>query len=331
MGVCGWRLPSGNRYLRHDDLRKSMVDDDSTNIYRTFMQYSVRAAALATGVSGDRIRTWERRYGVPSPARSSTGRRLYEERDLTIIRRMAALVDSGLSAVSAAKAVHEEADQLVVHSERAPVVDPVVRALVDTAATMDEWALFKCLDAAERSHGIQAAVEQVALPALVEAGRRWERSDLTVAGEHILTEVIRSWLAVHSHALPPPPPGAPSVLVACPEDERHDLGALSLALLLRRAGLRVTYLGADMPTAALVDATRAKSFDALCLSVTGVSSLPIARIALSTLLSAGGGMRLYVGGQGITRASSAEAEVLPAVRLPASVTAAAHLIASQLQ
>ncbi|MEI8360046.1 MAG: MerR family transcriptional regulator, partial [Deltaproteobacteria bacterium] len=91
------------------------VDDDSTNVYRSLMQYTVRAAALATGFSGDRIRTWERRYGVPSPARSSTGRRLYEESDLAIIRRMAALVDSGLSAVSAAKAVHEEAAQSIVH------------------------------------------------------------------------------------------------------------------------------------------------------------------------------------------------------------------------
>ena len=295
------------------------------------MQYTVRAAALATGVSGDRIRTWERRYGVPSPARSSTGRRLYEESDLAIIRRLAALVDSGLSAVSAAKAVHEEAAQSIVHAERAPAVDPLVIALVDSAASLDEWALIKRLDAAERSLGIDAAVEQVALPALVEAGRRWERSDITVAGEHVLTEVVRSWLAVHSRALPSPPPEAPSVLVACPEDERHDLGALSLALLLRRAGLRVVYLGADVPTTALVDAARARSFGALCLSITGAASLPVARIALGALLSAGGGMRLYVGGQGVARASDAEAEVLPAVRLPASVAAAAHLIAAQLQ
>ncbi|MSQ29767.1 MAG: MerR family transcriptional regulator [Dehalococcoidia bacterium] len=307
------------------------IDGYSTNIYRSLMQYTVRAAALATGVSGDRIRTWERRYGVPSPARSSTGRRMYEEIDLAIIRRMVALVDSGLSAVSAAKAVHEEAAQSIVHAERAPAVDPLVMTLVDSAATMDEWALIQRLDAAERSLGIQAAVEQVALPALVEAGRRWERSDITVAAEHILTEVIRSWLAVHSRALPSPAPGAAAVLVACPEDERHDLGALSLALLLRQAGLRVAYLGADVPTTALVDAVRTRSFDALCLSITGVSSLPVARIALSALLSAGGGMRLYIGGQGVTRASNAEVEVLPAVRLPASVAAAADFIAAQLQ
>ncbi|MDA0302289.1 MAG: MerR family transcriptional regulator, partial [Chloroflexi bacterium] len=72
------------------------------------MEYTVRAAALATGVSEDRLRTWERRYGVPEPPRTKTGRRLYGEGDLAVIRRMAALVDSGLSAASAAAAVHAE-------------------------------------------------------------------------------------------------------------------------------------------------------------------------------------------------------------------------------
>lgn len=307
------------------------VDNDLNDIYRAAMQYTVRAASLATGVSGDRIRTWERRYGVPSPARSSTGRRLYEERDLSIIRRMAVLVDSGLSAFSAAKAVHDEADQSIVRAERVPAADPLVIALVDSAATLDEWALIKQLDAATKSLGIEAAMEQVALPALVEAGLRWERSDITVAGEHILSEAVRSWLSVHYRTLPPPRLDAPSVLVACPEDERHDLGALSLALLLRLAGLRVAYLGADVPTTALVEAARTKSFEALCLCVTGVASLPVVRIALRALLSAGGGMRLYVGGQGVSAASNAEAEALTAVRLPASVVAAAHLIGAQLQ
>lgn len=121
------------------------------------------------------------------------------------------------------------------------------------------------------------------------------------------------------------------VLVACPEDERHDLGALALALLLRRAGLRVAYLGADVPASALVDATRSAAFAALCLSVTGVASLPVARLSLRALLATGGGTRLYVGGRAITGARDGEADALPAVRLPASVSAAARQVAAQLR
>ncbi len=297
------------------------------------MEYTVRAASLATGVEGDRLRTWERRYGIPAPARADTGRRLYNEADLALIRRMAALVDSGLSAASAAAAVREEtAPATIIRPIGTAEVDPRVLALVDAAEQFDETSLLEMLGTVERSMGIEAAVEDFALPALIEAGQRWERSvNTAVAAEHMLTEVVRFWLGVASCGLSVPAPTAPRVLVACPEDERHDLGALALALLLRRAGLRVAYLGADVPTSALVDATRSASFAALCLSVTGVASLPVARLALGALLAAGGGTRLYVGGRAVTGARDGEADALPAVRLPASVSAAARQVAAQLR
>ena len=296
------------------------------------MQYTVRAAALATGVAGDRLRTWERRYGVPTPARGGTGRRLYDEGDIGVIRRMSALIDSGLSAASAAAtALNESTQTTPVRSTGTPTLDLRALALVDGVKAFDESSLFEILDAAERSMGIEAAVEEVALPALGEAGRRWERSDITLAGEHLLAEVIGAWFVALSRTLPAALPAAPRVLVACPEDERHNLGALALALFLRRAGLRVAYLGADVPTSALVEATRSASFAALCLSVTSVAYLPVAQLALGALLAAGGGMRLYVGGRAITGARDGEADALPAVRLPALVSAAARQVAAQLR
>ena len=296
------------------------------------MEYTVRAASLATGVEGDRLRTWERRYGIPAPARADTGRRLYNEADLALIRRMAALVDSGLSAASAAAAVREEtAPATIIRPIGTAEVDPRVLALVDAAEQFDETSLLEMLGTVERSMGIEAAVEDFALPAISEAGQRWEQSVITVAAGHMLTEVVRFWLGVASCELSVPAPTAPRVLVACPEDERHDLGALALALFLRRAGLRVAYLGADVPTSALVETTHSASFAALCLSVTGVAYLPVARLALEALLAAGGGLRLYVGGRATTGARDGEADALPAVRLPASVSAAARQVAAQLR
>jgi methanogenic corrinoid protein MtbC1 len=255
---------------------------------------------------------------------------MYSEGDLALIRRMAALVSSGFSAASAAAAVHDEAATPSILRATVPMVPSGVLALVDAAQAYDESLVLETLDAAERAMGIETAVEHLVLPALVEAGRRWERSDMTVAAEHLLAEAARLWLAARSHALPAPPRAAPHVLVACPEDERHDLGALALAVLLRRAGVRVAYLGADVPTATLVEATRSTRLDALCLSITSAPSLPVARIALGALHGAGGGVRLYVGGPAIVRARDEEADALAAVRLPASVVAAATMVASQL-
>lgn len=294
------------------------------------MEYTVRAAAIATGVSEDRLRTWERRYGIPAPPRSGTGRRLYGEADLAVIRRMAALVDSGLSAASAAATALGEAAPIVPPTPRTEA-DPRVVALVNATAHFDERLLLDLLATAVRSAGVEETLALLVLPALIEAGRRWERAEMTVAEEHLLSEVCRRWLLMHSDAAPDPPADAPRVLVACPEDERHDLGATALALLLRRAGLRVTSIGADVPAAALVDAVRAVRFDALCLSVTSTGALPMARVALHGVLASGCAARLYVGGAAITGAEPATAESLPAVRLPASITAAATMVAEQLR
>ena len=68
------------------------------------MRYSVGAAARATGVAESRLRTWERRYGIPSPGRSDSGRRLYDDADIEVIRQMASLVDRGIPAALAAEA-----------------------------------------------------------------------------------------------------------------------------------------------------------------------------------------------------------------------------------
>jgi MerR family transcriptional regulator, light-induced transcriptional regulator len=46
------------------------------------------------------------------------------------------------------------------------------------------------------------------------------------------------------------------VLVGMPPGGRHDLGALAFATTARRAGMRVRYLGADLPVQDWVEAAR---------------------------------------------------------------------------
>lgn len=293
------------------------------------MEYTVRAAALATGVSEDRLRTWERRYGVPAPPRSGTGRRLYGEDDLAVIRRMAALIESGLSAASAAAAVLGAAAPVEARPA-AEEVDPRVATLVQAADAMDDQVLLDMLGAAERALGVDDAVDRVALPALVEAGRRWERGDFTVAQEHLLSEAVRAWLVHLAAATPAPQPGAPRVLVACPEDERHDIGALALALMLRRAGARVAYLGGDVPVPALVDAARKVRFDAVCLSATAPHALPMARLACAALTARRGAPRVYLGGRAVLDARPGEVAPIAAVLLGGSLRDAAAMVVTQV-
>ena len=57
--------------------------------------YTIKEAALRTGISVPALRAWERRYGVVAPTRTAAGYRLYDDRALERLRTMRALVDAG--------------------------------------------------------------------------------------------------------------------------------------------------------------------------------------------------------------------------------------------
>ncbi len=57
--------------------------------------------ARESGVSVSDLRNWEARYGIPSPKRSQSGRRLYTSSDKETVLRVLALRDAGLSLAGA--------------------------------------------------------------------------------------------------------------------------------------------------------------------------------------------------------------------------------------
>lgn len=288
------------------------------------MNYTVKAAARATGLTESRLRTWERRYGIPSPERSATGRRLYDEADLAVIRRMAALVDAGVSAVDAADAARSGTDAAPV-TVVASVDNPLVLAIVRAAETFDEALLVESLNAGVERLGWAGALDELVFPALKRVGLSWETGIIPPAKEHFASELVRRALASAIHTLPLAPSPAPRVVVAAPESERHDLGITALSLLLRLAGLRVVYLGADVPAPDLLEALSSVEPDAVCLSATSASGLA-SLVRTSRTLVARRGVRLFVGGPAVS-ASGAEAA---GVRLPNSIEAAAKTIVDAL-
>ena len=292
------------------------------------MNYTVKAAARATGLTESRLRTWERRYGIPSPERSATGRRLYDEADLAVIRRMAALVDAGVSAVDAADAARSGSDAgaapvsvVVTH-----VDDPLVLAIVRAAETFDEALLIESLNVGVERLGWPRALDELVFPALKRVGLSWESGMIPPAKEHFASELVRRTLASAIHTLPPAPSTASRVLVAAPESERHDLGITALPLLLRLAGLRVVYLGADVPATDLLEVLTTIEPDAVCISATSASGLA-SLVRTSRTLIARRGVRLFVGGPAVS-SSGAEAA---GVRLPNSIEAAARTIVYALR
>src|SRR5262245_58606571 len=76
-----------------------------------------------TGVPAATLRAWERRYGIPTPERTSSSYRLFSDHDVAAIRKLEELCDDGMSPAEAARLVRvEEASNTPVES------DPYLRA-----------------------------------------------------------------------------------------------------------------------------------------------------------------------------------------------------------
>src|SRR5687768_1403102 len=72
--------------------------------------YTIKRASEMVGVPIATLRAWERRYGVVNPGRSDSGYRLYGADEITVLRRMQALANSGWSPKEAAAATSAESD-----------------------------------------------------------------------------------------------------------------------------------------------------------------------------------------------------------------------------
>jgi MerR family transcriptional regulator, light-induced transcriptional regulator len=150
---------------------------------------------------------------------------------------------------------------------------------------------------------IPALYQQVIAPAMHEIGVLWERGAITVADEHLATALTHRVLA----ALRPPiraetranglDRAGGRVMLAAVEGEQHALGLRMAADVLEDRGFRTIYLGADVPTEALLRAVASLSPDVLALSATMPESAPTMERVAGEARSAHPRLSLLLGGQ----------------------------------
>src|SRR4051794_2139103 len=115
---------------------------------------SATAFAELTGVSRERLRTWERRFGFPRPVRVAGGRRRYAVDDVGRVVAVRRAADDGAplpAAIAQVAAVHAGAE-LPAEAFRAAIeAAPVPVALISGPAPLRlEWAnaALRCIDGA---------------------------------------------------------------------------------------------------------------------------------------------------------------------------------------
>ncbi len=285
--------------------------------------YTIKQAAVRSGVSVPLLRAWERRYGIVVPARTPSGYRLYDDAALTRLRTMRRLVDEGWTPSSAAAAVLEDrapaaSPAPTVDTGRPDEASDLVGGFIDAATRLDAIEVERILDAMLADGTFETAADRHLLPALVALGEAWAAGRLDVAAEHAASHAVLRRLAAAYQAAGGTTPAERSVVVGLPPGARHELGALAFAVAARRAGLPVLYMGPDLPVAdwvATVGRTRALA------AVIGAISVDDARAAAEVaralqaedpgLVIALGGGAAWNAAEQLARGSELQATVLP--------------------
>lgn len=237
--------------------------------------YTIKQAALRSGISVPLLRAWERRYGIVRPARTASGYRLYDDAALTRLRTMRRLVDEGWTPSSAAAAVLEDRAPAPspgpsVDSAKPDEATDLVEGFIDAASRLDGIAVERVLDAMLADGTFETVADRHLLPALVALGEAWAAGRLDVAAEHAASHAVLRRLAAAYQAAGGAAPAEGSVVVGLPPGARHELGALAFAVAARRAGMPVLYVGPDLPVVDWVATVRRARATAVVIGAVSV-------------------------------------------------------------
>jgi methanogenic corrinoid protein MtbC1 len=226
---------------------------------------SLNIAALTqrTGVPSDTIRKWEQRYGVLHPERTAGGQRRYSELDVARVEWLKERIHEGYR-IGEAAALLGGGEQVARTFEE--LRDGIVAATV--ASEVD--GLGQLVDQALALATLDESFVKVLTPALAEVGNCWASGTVSVAQEHLVSSTVRA--ALHKLLSDQRADVHGRAVLACAPGERHEIGLLMLAVMLRSDGWQVAYLGADTPFGDAVALADRLDATALCFSAASKES-----------------------------------------------------------
>jgi methanogenic corrinoid protein MtbC1 len=153
------------------------------------------------------------------------------------------------------------------------------------------------LRAVENKVGIKEIYCYVFEPCQYEIGRLWQSNVVSVAQEHYCTasaQLIMSQLYPYIFRWDRTFRG--TIVAACVTGELHEIGARMLCDLLEMEGWNTIYLGANVPTAGIVDVLRDNHSDILAVSASMTFHIRAVREVVAAVRLASPATRILVGG-----------------------------------
>lgn len=258
--------------------------------------YRIQTVSELTGVPTATLRAWERRYGIPSPSRSSAAYRLYDAEDIKIIQQLRDLCEQGMSPAEAAKILQAQSNTqstlpLHGHDPYQVAQENILQAIYDFDSPKLDYAIRKAMF-------LSSAIdvyEHVFTPVMQTVGEQWHAGKLSIAQEHFATQALETTVREMLRLMSLEASTKPAI-VGCFADEEHMFPAYGVAFLLIQRHLRPILLGARTPPEALAEAVKNLAPSLVALSVTIAPPAKRAQLLVSEYAKACSNVPWIVGG-----------------------------------
>ena len=248
------------------------------------MQYfNIQVASQLSGVASATIRAWEKRYNAVIPDRAENKHRLYSETDIEKLAVLFRLTELGQSIGKIAHLGLEELKEVYARLMHKPYEDKHVLSPNHDKIDIEKMlnSFFLALSAYKLdiiSHELEKAKSllsprelclNILIPLFQEIGNKVYRNELSMAQEHTVSALVRFYLGQmigqhYQKALL----RDELILITTPEGEMHEVGILGAALLCVNYGIKIIYLGANLPAESLAEAANALNAKAIILGAT---------------------------------------------------------------
>jgi len=234
--------------------------------------FTIKDLENLSGIKAHTIRIWEQRYTFLKPNRTDTNIRYYCNQELKTVLNISLLNKYGYKISHINKMSEQELQSRIISlTDKDAQEERLVNELIAHMIDLDIEAFEKALDGFILARGIDKAITHVVFPFLHRIGILWVTNHINPAQEHLVTHVIRQKMIVGIDGAIPYKKSSKLVLLFLPEGEHHELGLLYVYYLLKIHGVRVIYLGPDLPLQDIEYVCRVKKPDYLYTHLTGIA------------------------------------------------------------
>ncbi|MDQ2864808.1 MAG: MerR family transcriptional regulator [Candidatus Eremiobacteraeota bacterium] len=226
--------------------------------------YRISVVSRRTGLSIDKIRIWERRYGLIRPTRDGSGVRQYSARDIERLSLVRDAVELGHPVGRVASFSNARLRRIVKSSDgpragtqraalaAAGSAASAIALIVAAVERFDPAEVERILDTLAISMAREAIVLDVLIPLMHEVGELWSHGRVSIAQEHLVSQIVRN--SIGRLARFRPSDDARAMLFATPPNDAHEFGIVLAANLASARGIAAYVLGTNVPLDELVTA-----------------------------------------------------------------------------